>query len=889
MSNRFNVITRFYDSESPINVKLYFVLSTMLISALALVLIWDIIIGECLQKILVIVGALLLLNISTIIFIRLGNTDMGAVLVTVMCCLLILPALYFTGGGLYGCASVWYTFAFLYIGMVMRGRRKIVLVLLMVASVLSCYILSVIYPELVIPHNTDIAYLDIGASVVVVGIMMFQMSTFTQYIYKKENDKSNARQKEIEKLNEAQNRFFAGMSHEIRTPVNTIIGLNELNLRGDLPKELVDNSLNIQSASNMLLHLINDILDMSKLESGSMQVTSSAYDVGAMLSDIVGMMWIRAKEKNLAFNVEVDPEMPAMLYGDEIKIRQIIINLLTNAIKYTREGEVSLSIECRRTEGSGATIIYTVTDTGIGIKSENIPYLFSSFRRVDEENNRYIEGTGLGLSIVKEFVELMGGRINVNSVYTKGSTFVVELPQDIADDKRLEDMHPAHSYRNSEQRHYKQSFEAPKARVLIVDDNEANLKVESKLLKDTKIQIDTALSGAEALELTVKNKYHVILMDHLMPEMDGIECMHKIRTQMGGLCKDSNIAALTANAGSDNKMFYLKEGFDGYIVKPVTGAALEHELIRLLPPELVRVTSDNAEDIGEYLTPVHTRSIKMPVLITSESVCDLPKRMVSKNSVRLIPFSVSTAEGIFYDGTETVTGSLIRYMESGHIAKSLPPTKEEYISFFADQLVRANYVIHITIAKNSTPGYKNLTEAVRSFTNVIVVDSGNLSSGMGLLVLYAAELAQTNMPVDEIVKRLNAYVPKIRTTFIVDTPDNLARVGRINKHLAAVSKAFMLHPLIMLSHSRITTGGVYFGTRSKVWKKYIRDTMRNYEFMNKKRLFVTYVGLRQAELETIRAEIEKKYSFGEIIFQEACSAVAVNAGPGTFGLLYALE
>ena len=887
--SKWNIITRFYDKDAPIYVKQYYVLSTMLVSALTIVLIWDIIIGECLTKLTVIAIALVFLALTTVIFIRFNKTIIGSTLVIISCSLVVLPALFFTGGGMTGCAPIWYTFSFVYIGMVMRGKRKIVLITVLALSALACFIVSYYRPDLVIPHSDAVAYLDICASIILVGVMMFLMSGFTQYIYKKENEIANQRKQEIEKLNQAQNRFFAGMSHEIRTPINTIIGLNELNLRGDLPKELVENSMNIQSASNMLLHLINDILDMSKIESGRMEITNSAYDVGKMLSEIVGMMWIRAKEKHLAFNVEVDPNMPARLYGDEIKIRQILINLLTNAIKYTKEGWVNLSIECRRTDNMKASVIYTVTDSGIGIKSENIPYLFSSFKRVDEENNRYIEGTGLGLSIVKEFVDLMGGKINVNSVYTKGSTFIVEIPQDIADDKKLDELHPAHSYRRAEQRHYKQSFEAPKARVLIVDDNEANLKVESRLLKDTKMQIDLAGSGEEALEKTLHNQYHVILMDHLMPEMDGVECLHRIRTQIGGLCKTASVAALTANAGTEDKMFYAKEGFDGYIVKPVTGTELEREMIRLLPPELVRITSENAEEVGEYLTPKRTRKIKTPVLVTSESVCDLPKRMLKKYNIPLVPFSVSTSEGTFYDGTETVTSSLIRYMENGNFATSLPPTKEEYIQFFAEQLLNANYVIHITIAKYSTSGYHNLMEAVKSFNNVIVIDSANLSSGMGLLALYAAELAQSDLPVDDIVHRIEAYKPKISTTFIVDSPDYLAHMSRLNRHIAALTKAFMLHPYIIMSNSNIKPGGVYLGTRAKVWKKYIRNCMRRYSSIDKKRIFVTYVGLRQADLEKIRAEIEKKYSFDEIIFEEACPAVAVNAGPGTFGLMFSYE
>lgn len=227
------------------------------------------------------------------------------------------------------------------------------------------------------------------------------------------------------------------MSHEIRTPINTIIGLNEIILREDISEEAAENARNIQGASKLLLSLINDILDISKIKSGKMEVINVSYETGALFSEIVNMIWIKAKEKGLEFKLHVDSSIPSMLCGDEVRIKQILINLLNNAVKYTSEGSVTLSVRCERLSVNKVRVWYSVEDTGQGVKKENIPYIFNAFRRVDEERNRYIEGTGLGLSIVQQLVELMGGGISLNSVYSKGSTFIVTLDQDIIDNREL--------------------------------------------------------------------------------------------------------------------------------------------------------------------------------------------------------------------------------------------------------------------------------------------------------------------------------------------------------------------------------------------------------------------------------------------------------------------
>ena len=415
-------------------------------------------------------------------------------------------------------------------------------------------------------------------------------------------EKMKEQGEEIQGLVAFQNKFFSSMSHEIRTPINTIIGLNEMILRENISDEIAENAINIRSAGKMLLNTINDILDMSKFQSGDMTLLEEEYETGSMLSDIVGMMWLRSKEKNLDFTIDVSPDVPAKLKGDEVRIKQILTNILNNAIKYTKEGYVKLFVECEKKEDRTVTMIYTVKDSGMGIKKEDIPYLFTAFKRVDESNTKHIEGTGLGLSIVKQFVDLMGGTVTVNSVYTKGSAFVVEIPQKMVSDEEIGEYNYEKRHKLEKRPEYKKHFEAPDAKLLVVDDNDSNLLVVTKLLRDTKMQIDTAKNGQEALERTLEKPYDLIFMDHLMPEMDGIEAFHAIRNQVGGRNRETNIVILTANAGAENRKLYATAGFNGYLVKPVTGEDLEAEVYRQIPRNLIKVLDDTGMESSETLS-----------------------------------------------------------------------------------------------------------------------------------------------------------------------------------------------------------------------------------------------------------------------------------------------
>lgn len=842
--------------------------------------------GENINNVVVMILAFALLFFITYFTIRFQKIQLGAVIIAFLIIYFVLPYNFLTGGGIYGGAPIWFMFGVVFVCLVVENKIKYVLIVSSFFISAVCYYVAYFYPGVIVSHTIQMAYVDSFSTLNIVTIVICGMILYQNQIYQSENETTQKQKKEIEELNKMQNRFFSSMSHEIRTPINTIIGLNEMILREDVSDEVASDAKNIQGASKMLLTLINDILDMSKIESGNMDIVPVTYDVGAMLSDIVNMIWVRAKEKGLEFHVDVDQTLPSQLYGDEVRIKQILINVLNNAVKYTTEGSVTLSIQCKSQENGYAKVSYSIADTGIGIKKESIPFLFSAFKRVDEAKNRYIEGTGLGLSIVKQLVQLMDGEIAVNSVYTKGSTFVITLPQKIVGDTEIGVLNLEERHSLNSRQHYKQSFEAPKANLLIVDDNETNLMVAKKLLRETKVNIDTVLSGAECLKKTLQNRYDVIFMDHLMPEMDGIECLHKIRTQTGGLNQNTPIVILTANAGGENKALYRREGFDGYLLKPVSGIQLETELLRHLPKELVHMIGKNGS-IGAVESPVLEHRKKIPIMISTDSVCDLPKQLVDKNQIAVMPYRVVTEGGEFLDGVETETDGILSYIgEMGKHVKSEAPDVAAYEDFFAEQLTRAQYIVHIAMAKNVSLGYENAKEASKTFDNVFVVNSGHLSSGMGMMVLRAVECATAGMSADAIVKEAEHLKKQIKTSFIVDSTEYLAHAGRISSRINTICKTLMIHPVIVLKNSSMKVGAIRIGTREFAWKKYIESILSVYSKIDKGVLFITYAGLTNDELKKIEDQVKSKGDFDNIYYQKASPAISANCGPGTFGLIY---
>lgn len=866
--------------------RMFRLLMSMGLLALAIGIITGILNGEDALSTLSLCAAFVLFGSITFVSIRYHKIQFGAVVTGVLILFIVMPFNFFTTGGIYGGASSWFLLGIVYVCFLIEKKIKIVLLMAGLGWDALCYYLAFYHPEYVLPHTMKMAFSDSFISMATVAAVICGMIAFQNEIFKAENQLAREQKKEIEELNRMQNRFFSSMSHEIRTPINTIIGLNEMILRENVSEEVAEDAANIQSASEMLLALINDILDMSKIESGKMDIVPTSYDLGEMLSELVGMIWIRAKEKGLKFHVDVDQTLPSRLYGDEVRIKQILINMLNNAVKYTSEGSVLLEIQRGRTEGGMVEVVYSVADTGMGIKKENLPYLFQAFKRVDEEENRYIEGTGLGLSIVKQLVDLMGGEITVNSVYRKGSRFVVSLPQKEMADAPIGELDLETRHAMNRSRHYRQTFEAPNAHVLIVDDNETNLMVATKLLRDTKVQIDTAASGTECLEKTFDKRYDVILMDHLMPNMDGITCLHELRDQKGGLNRNVPVVVLTANAGGENQEMYRREGFDGYLLKPVTGIRLEIELLRHLPKNLVSVTGEGAK-VGVIENAVVEHHQRRLVMITTDTVCDLPEDMLHSKQVEVMPYHVCTGSGEFLDGIETDSDGVLSYLcgADGEI-HSQPPSVKDYEEFFAEQLTKAQYVLHISMARYVSEGYERALEAAKNFDNVIVMDSGHLSSGMGLLVLRAAEYAAADMTPEAILAALQSDQQKVSTSFVVDSMEYLARAGRISEKIATLCKVLMLHPVIRLRRSSITVGSVCIGTRVNTWKHYIASELSYKREIDQEILFITYAGLSDTELSDIESQAREKVAFKKIIFQKASPAILTNCGPGSFGLLY---
>ena len=418
--------------------------------------------------------------------------------------------------------------------------------------------------------------------------------------------KEAERERDIAKqANQAKSNFLANMSHEIRTPINSILGMNEMIFRETREENIRDYSRNVEAAGANLLSLINDILDFSKIEEGRLELIEDNYELSSMLNDIYHMIWTKAEEKSLTFELNIDETIPDRLFGDRLRVQQAMVNLLTNAVKYTDQGKVSLRLGFTKPEENKLVLKAEIRDTGRGIKQENLDSLFVRFNRLDMKANNTIEGTGLGLSITKAIIDMMGGEIKVDSVYGVGSVFTLFIPQTIVEDTPIGNLDDRIRRMLREREIDTSTFVAPMARILVVDDTAMNLEVLRNLLKKTEIVVDTASSGQECLDkLKAGEQYDIIFMDARMPEMDGVETLQRIREE-SLTDASTSIIVLTANVLSGAKEQYLSYGFDEYLPKPVKPMDLETMLLRFLPIEKVNLTELTEEtdvtEIPEWL------------------------------------------------------------------------------------------------------------------------------------------------------------------------------------------------------------------------------------------------------------------------------------------------
>lgn len=418
---------------------------------------------------------------------------------------------------------------------------------------------------------------------ILLGLWIILSSAVAQYI--KNTWKVEQERQRAISANEAKSEFLAKISHEIRTPINAILGMDEMILRESGESEVKQYASDIKIATNNLLEIINEILDSSKIESGKMEIIEANYKLANMLNDLYNMISVKAEEKGLKLTFEIDETIPSELFGDDVRIRQVLVNLLTNAVKYTEKGSVTLKLSMSKNE-ENAILKFSVEDTGIGIKKSEIGLLFSEYQRIDQVRNKYVEGTGLGMSITTKLLKLMGSELKVDSIYGKGSIFSFEIEQGVVSEKSIGD------FRKNKDRFVEadkvESYVAPDAKILVVDDNDVNRKVFTLLLKKMNMQITDVSSGQSCLINVVKEKYDIIFLDHMMPEMDGIETLKNMKQLENNLNKDTPIIMFTANAIKGAKEFYEENGATDYLTKPVRPDKLDKIILKYLDSSLIK-------------------------------------------------------------------------------------------------------------------------------------------------------------------------------------------------------------------------------------------------------------------------------------------------------------
>ena len=500
--------------------------------------------------------------------------------------LVMFPYLFFKSGGYKGGMVSFYIFGILFTVFMLEGKAMFFTAFTEMVVYIATILIAYQNPQMVVWFSSEkevvmdllIGFCASSISVAVVMYLHFRM-------YNKQQEILEEARIEAQSANKAKSAFLANMSHEIRTPINVMLGMNEMILRESESEEIRQYAKSIERSGSYLISLINNILDISRIESGKMEIEEGKYELRQLLDEVMLIAEKQAEQKSLKMNLIFDKTLPAYLIGDVIHIKQILLNLINNAVKYTKEGQIDIKVSKNEEE---TKLIFEVKDTGIGIKEENLPVLFDAFMRVDSKKNKKIKGTGLGLAIAKQLVEQMDGKIWVESVYGKGSSFFVQLPMKKVSDGKISNV----EWKEADERK-RRSFVAPQAKILIVDDNPENLMVTSSLLKRTAVFVDTAASGEECIHKVRQNVYDLILLDYMMPQMDGIDTIRELKKDVQFHIP---VIALTADVTKGIEQTFLREGFCAYLSKPVMWSKLEDLLMKYLRDDLVFIREDLKEE-----------------------------------------------------------------------------------------------------------------------------------------------------------------------------------------------------------------------------------------------------------------------------------------------------
>jgi len=828
------------------------------------------------------------MGIALVAIFKYRKYNIAAILLYFLIIAVMFPCLFFFGGGAHGAAPVWLALGILYAFLMFNGKKVIFYVTLSILIDTFCYLLAFHYPELVVDMISEkMLYIDSFFGVVVVGLISGLISKSQIYVYEEEHQLNLEQKEELKRSQNSRNAFFANMSHEIRTPINTIIGFNEMILRESESEEIKAYARDIQLAGNLLLGQVNDILDLSQMEMERMKMVPIPYSVKALFAELADLMGLRMERKGLEFSMNIDPSMPILLNGDVRRIKQVLLNLLDNALKYTESGSVVLSAVGERLDEKEIQIKISVADTGIGIRKEDMEYIYDAFNRFDEGRNARILGSGLGLAITKQLVDLMGGEITVDSIYTKGSTFTVILRQDIEDDTPVGEID---LQRNREQAGelYVPCFEAPEARILVVDDNPVNARVASSLLSATKMQVDVAHSGKVCLEMTKRHYYHVILLDYMMPDMNGQETLAAVRKQENGLCQSSAVIALTANALSGAQEVYRSQGFDGYVEKPIIGRVLEKEILKYLPKEIIEYEEQGGtgREQEQALLNVTLRKQKK-VYVSTDGTCDIPEELLEKYDIKVLYTYIETPNGRFVDRQEIDADSLKKYLSKEKtLASAASVTVEECEEFFAEMLTQAEKVIHITVASQVGKMYQIAKSAAKSFDHVTVIDSGQISGGEGLLVLHAAKLAGEGMTAEEISTEIEQLKESIKTRFLLPRAGVFHQSGNMREFVVKCCDIFQLHPMAIMKQKKVVPVALLGGSMESAWRSMIRWHLRNKKKISTEMVFITHVNCSVKQLDFIIEEVKKRVTFKRIIVQKTSFTVACSSGLESIGISY---
>lgn len=598
------------------------------------------------RKLLLINTGIALLSLSLLFYAYHSKKYQRCYFITIVVIFMFLfPIMFFKSGGYKGGMPSFYIFGILFTIFMLEGWLMFFCVWLELIIYIFTIGIAYYYPDTVIWFQSEKEIVVDVLTGVVVSSASLGVAMYLHFrIYKKQQIFLSQAREEAMEANRAKSTFLANMSHEIRTPINVMLGMNEMILRESESREVVQYAKSVERAGNYLLSLINNILDITRIESKKLDIIEEKFSLRQLVQEVCLIGAKQAEAKNLEFVVDVEETLPKYLEGDALHIKQVILNLINNAVKYTKKGKVFLEV-CQEEK----QISFSVKDTGIGIKKEDMEALFDMFMRADIKRHRNIEGSGLGLTIAKELCEQMGGHIQAESIYGKGSNFTVYFPLKDAGTEKIGQWKVVEGEPVQEKR---KKFFASEAQILLVDDSEQNIQVITSLLRRTGVQLDTAASGFECIEKVRNKKYHLIFLDYMMPEMDGIETFHRLKKEVNG--QSVPVIALTADVSTGIHQHFLSEGFSDYLSKPVMWEKLEELLLQWLPAELVSMKNGAGEDWN----------------ITEKQLLDLKQKLKK--------WDIELSEGL-----RLLSGSISQYRKlAGLFVEYYMPNKEQLARSF---------------------------------------------------------------------------------------------------------------------------------------------------------------------------------------------------------------